>query len=100
MVGGCVFYLELTPNGYGSWYRLKEGQCVLWLALAELPSHIAADAALRQVEVELTVRCDEIAYVDKKTATIAPYTYNASCAGYSFRGQESVALSKFEDLER
>ena len=52
MVNGCVFQLELSPNGRGS--VVDDGQCTLWLTVSSLPEGISA------VPVSLNIKCKEI----------------------------------------
>merc|ERR1712013_52141 len=96
VVGGCVFNLELTPNGYGIY--LKEGHLTMWLALAKLPAHVAKLPRCR-AEAEFKVRCEETQYADRKLRSTSPPNHRNLPFGYSFRGDESVAFAKFKDLQ-
>ena len=89
----CVFYLELTPNGWGTCVR--EGDFTVWVALAELPTQVCALS-----EVQLTVCCDEIEYKDVKTEKMENYKNVQKNAPYSFGGRRAGRFAKFKDLER
>eukprot|EP01084_Bolivina_argentea_P286673 491801_1 len=60
-INGNVFYLELTPNGWGYW---NKGDCVMWLAVHSLPQNI------RKIKVLYRVVCDAIGYKKEKIETL------------------------------
>jgi len=80
-VRGCVFQLELTPNGWG--LCVPNGKCELWLAVSSLPSTV------HRVAVEFTVKCAAIGFEAKSVSHLFDRT----------KGIYSIGTNKMMDLD-
>eukprot|EP01084_Bolivina_argentea_P238940 401483_1 len=87
-VNGCVFYLELTPNGWTN--QFPAGSVNVWLALDDLPK------TMNKVFVEFMVVCNDIGYKGKKTERLTLPTYGI----YSTAPIHCMIRDKFKHLNQ
>ena len=92
-VNGCVFYFELTPNGWTS--MIPEDECALWLAVDSLPS---LPEYIDSIHVRFTIVCDEVEFVGSEEiglTTPERGMYSVTTANYMKR-DAFKSLKKFE----
>ena len=90
-LNGCVFYLELTPDGWGR--VVPEQHCCLWLAVSSLPDGIDS------VKVGFTVKCAQIGFEDSLSSPSSLHTPDGS-GTFSVGPKRLMARSAFDDLQK
>ena len=88
---GCVFYFEMTPNGWGR--MVPEGTSCIWLACSSLPSDIAS------VFVDFHVHCDAVEFDDTIQRHLAAPGGSSGSAAFSVGPDETISLDTFENVQ-
>ena len=89
-INGCVFYFELTPNGWSSLVSINE--CALWLAVDSLPHKVY------DVGIIYHVNCTQIGYKEKERQylTIPQHGMYSITTMPFIKRERMVNLKKFQ----
>ena len=85
---GCVFYFEITPNGWGR--VLPIGFSGIWLAVSSLPSGI------KSVFVDFHVLCAAVGFEETCSKNLVEPGNHGSFSS----GRGKIPVTEFKDLEQ